>query len=97
MEKLISILKNDANILINDAIVHQVKDLKPSLSILVSECIKNEIPIPCLSEAINSLNTITLSDSAANIIQAQRDYFGAHTYQRNDDTTKKYYHTNWKN
>ena len=96
MEDLISILKKDANILTNQKIIDEVKNLKPSLSRVVAECIKNEMSIPCLSEAINSLNAITSSDSSANMIQAQRDYFGAHTYQRNDDNSGKYYHTNWK-
>lgn len=96
MEELISILDSEENILTNKKIIGQVKSLKPSLAISVSECVKNGIPVPCLSEAINSLNAITLANSSANIIQAQRDYFGAHTYQRNDDTSEKYYHTNWK-
>ena len=96
MEDLISILKKDANILTNQKIIDEVKNLKTSLSTVVAECIKNEMSIPCLSEAINSLNAITSSDSSANMIQAQRDYFGAHTYQRNDDNSGKYYHTNWK-
>ncbi len=96
MEDLISILKKDVNILTNQKIINEIKNLKPSLSTVVAKCIKNEISIPCLSEAINNLNAITSSDSSANMIQAQRDYFGAHTYQRNDDNSDKYYHTNWK-
>jgi 6-phosphogluconate dehydrogenase len=97
MEDLISILKSDLNILINSNIVALIKDLKPSLEIIVSESIKSGLAVPCLCDAINSLNNLTLADSSANIIQAQRDYFGAHTYQRTDDNSEKYYHTNWEN
>ncbi len=63
---------------------------------MVSQCILNEIPIPCLSESINFFNNFTTADSSANLVQAQRDYFGAHTYQRNDDNSDRNYHTNWK-
>ncbi|WP_433991574.1 hypothetical protein U8527_19685 [Kordia algicida OT-1] len=41
------------------------------------------------------LNSFSKATSSANIIQAQRDYFGAHTYQRTDDTSGKFYHTHW--
>ena len=56
-----------------------------------------ELPITCLSEAVNFFNSYTISDSSANLIQAQRDYFGAHTYQRIDDSSGKFHHTNWTN
>ena len=97
MEDLISILKSDLNILTNTKIITLIKNLKPSLEIIVSDAIQSGLAIPCLTEAINSLNSITHTNSAANIIQAQRDYFGAHTYQRTDDSSGKYYHTNWEN
>ena len=97
MEKLIPILKVDDNVLLNKVINDEIIYLKPSLSAIVSECIHKEIPVLCLSDAINYLNAYTQANSSASIIQAQRDYFGAHTYQRNDDETGKFYHTNWKN
>ena len=62
---------------------------------MVSEGVLNELPIPSLSESINFLNNFSVANSSANLIQAQRDYFGAHTYQRIDDATEKFYHTNW--
>ena len=63
---------------------------------MVSQCVIEEIPIPCFSEAVNFLNAYTKANSSANIIQAQRDYFGKHTYQQINDSSEKYYHTNWK-
>ncbi len=62
---------------------------------MVSQCILNDITIPALGEAIQFFNGITTKYASANIIQAQRDYFGAHTYQRLDDDSGKSYHTNW--
>ncbi len=96
MEELIDLLKNDDNILLNSTIVLQVKALRSSLNRVVSQAVLHEITIPCLSEATNFLNGYSTANSSANIIQAQRDFFGAHTYQRVDDTSGTFYHTNWE-
>ncbi|WP_142786383.1 NADP-dependent phosphogluconate dehydrogenase [Changchengzhania lutea] len=96
MVELVEIFKTTNNILSNEKIIQQIKLLKPTVKKVVSECILNELPIPCLSESINFLNSFAIANSSANLIQAQRDYFGAHTYQRVDDDTGKFYHTNWK-
>lgn len=96
MEDLVEILKNDDTMLANQYIVQQIDALKSGARTTVAQCVLAEIPVPCLSEAINFFHSLTTAKSSANIIQAQRDYFGAHTYQRVDDTTGKMYHTNWK-
>jgi 6-phosphogluconate dehydrogenase len=95
MVELIAVLKEDDNILKHKNIINQVKSLKPSINKVVSECVLNELAIASLSESVNFLNGYVTSNSSANIIQAQRDYFGAHTYQRTDDTSGKFHHTNW--
>ena len=95
MIKLVSILRETENILTNEIIISSITDLKPSINKVVSECILSEIPIPCLSESINFFNTYATANSWANVIQAQRDYFGAHKYQRIDDGSGKFYHTKW--
>ncbi|MFP4844304.1 NADP-dependent phosphogluconate dehydrogenase [Winogradskyella sp. PE311] len=95
MIELISVLKEDDNILKHNSIIDQIKFLKPSVNKVVSQCILNELTVPCLSESVNFLNNYITGRSSANIIQAQRDYFGAHTYQRTDDASGKFYHTNW--
>jgi 6-phosphogluconate dehydrogenase len=97
MKDLIDVLKSSASILKHDTIISQIKTLKPSVNKVIAECILNELPISCLSESINFFNSYTTADSTANIIQAQRDYFGAHTYQRVDDNSGTFHHTNWKN
>lgn len=95
MVELITVLKADDNILKHESIINQVKKLKPSINKVVSECVLNAVPAACLSESVNFLNAYTTSNSSANIIQAQRDYFGAHTYQRIDDDSGTFHHTNW--
>ena len=97
MVELVTVFKTTNNLLTSDVIVEKIKSLKPSIKKVVSECVLNELAIPNLSESINFLNSFAVADSSANVIQAQRDYFGAHTYQRKNDESKKFYHTNWKN
>ena len=95
VEALIPVLKENDNILTNPSIISQLKALKPSMNKVVAACVLKELSISCLSESVNFLNAYTTSDSSANIIQAQRDYFGAHTYQRTDDPSGDFHHTNW--
>lgn len=54
------------------------------------------IPVPCMSAALNQLDTLRTDKLPANLIQAQRDYFGAHTYERTDRVRGKYFHTDWQ-
>jgi len=96
MSKLVDIFKTTNNLLTHKSIIQELKTLKPSIKNVVAECVLNELPIPNLSESINFLNSFVIEDSSANLIQAQRDYFGAHTYQRKNDSSEKFYHTNWK-
>ncbi len=56
----------------------------------------NGFALPVMSAGINYLLGRITAESSASVIQAQRDYFGAHTYQRKDDLDGKFYHTSWK-
>ncbi len=96
MIELVTVFRTTSNMLTNEKIIQQINTLKPAVKKVVSECILSELPIPSLSESINFLNSFAIANSSANLIQAQRDYFGAHTYQRTDDDSEKFYHTNWK-
>jgi 6-phosphogluconate dehydrogenase len=95
MIELVEILKETSNILMDKKIIEQIKDLKSAINIVVLQCVLNELSTPCLSESVQFFNGYISQNSPANIIQAQRDYFGAHTYQRIDDPSEKFYHTNW--
>lgn len=53
------------------------------------------IPCSCLSSALNYFNSVRRSQLPTNLIQAQRDYFGAHTYERIDKPRGEYFHTEW--
>ncbi|BAP58644.1 NADP-dependent phosphogluconate dehydrogenase [Candidatus Tachikawaea gelatinosa] len=62
---------------------------------VISNAIKNGIPVPTFSSAITYYDSYRASFLPANLIQAQRDYFGSHTYRRIDK--EGIFHTNWKN
>ncbi|SHG87709.1 decarboxylating NADP(+)-dependent phosphogluconate dehydrogenase [Ferrimonas marina] len=53
------------------------------------------LPMPCTTSALAFLDGFTLGQVPANLIQAQRDYFGAHTYERIDRPRGEFFHTNW--
>ncbi|MBU3012579.1 NADP-dependent phosphogluconate dehydrogenase [Polaribacter vadi] len=96
MEDLVEEFKTTDNLLLSKKIVEELNVLKPNIKNVVAESILKEQPVPALTDAISFLNSFSKAASTANIIQAQRDYFGAHTYQRNDDASGKFYHTNWQ-
>ena len=53
------------------------------------------IPLPCFSTALSFFDGYRSGRLPANLLQAQRDYFGAHTYERIDQPRGKFFHTNW--
>ncbi|RDU37853.1 phosphogluconate dehydrogenase (NADP(+)-dependent, decarboxylating) [Neobacillus piezotolerans] len=85
---------NLANLLIAPYFTEKVKDYQKGLRKVVSEGINSGISFPCLSSALTYYDSYRTGMSNANIIQAQRDYFGAHTYERTD--ADGFFHTNWQ-
>ena len=55
----------------------------------------NGIPIPAMTTALNYYDGYRCARLPANLLQAQRDYFGAHTYERVDAPRGEFFHTNW--
>lgn len=95
MKELVQLFKKSDEMFDNKRFVHLIRQIRPTANKVVSQCILNELAIPCLSESVNFFNAYTTENSSANLIQAQRDYFGAHTYQRNDNNSTRFYHTDW--
>lgn len=96
MEDLVEPLKHKANILTNTKLIDCVNQYRSAAKKVVLQSLLSDIATPALSEAVQFLNGITTAYSSANIIQAQRDFFGAHTYKRLDDDSGKSYHTIWE-
>lgn len=62
---------------------------------IVSDAIKAGIPMPATSSALAYFDGYTTENLPANLLQAQRDYFGAHTYERIDHPRGEFFHTDW--
>ena len=62
---------------------------------VVGEAAQLGIPVPALSTALSFYDGYRSARVPANLIQAQRDYFGAHTYERVDRERGEFFHTNW--
>ena len=62
---------------------------------IVAECAISGIPAPALYSALSYYDGMRTEILPANLLQAQRDYFGAHTYERIDRPRGEFFHTNW--
>lgn len=62
---------------------------------VVAAAITNGVPAPCLATALTYFDGFRSERLPANLLQAQRDYFGAHTYERVDKPRGEFFHTNW--
>ena len=62
---------------------------------VVAAAVGAGIPVPALSSALAFLDGYRSERLPANLLQAQRDYFGAHTYERSDKPRGEFFHTNW--
>ncbi|HER40808.1 MAG TPA: NADP-dependent phosphogluconate dehydrogenase, partial [Salinimicrobium catena] len=62
---------------------------------VVSTAFTNGIPVPSFASALAYYDGYRTERLPANLLQAQRDYFGAHTYERTDKPRGQFFHTNW--
>jgi 6-phosphogluconate dehydrogenase len=84
---------NLANLLIAPYFAEKVKEYQQGLRKVVCEGISAGIAFPCLSTSLSYYDSYRTGSSNANLLQAQRDYFGAHTYERID--MSGVFHTEW--
>jgi len=85
---------NLANLLIAPYFAEKVKEYQIGLRKVACDCIDSGISFPCLSASLTYYDSYRTGMSNANLLQAQRDYFGAHTYERSD--LAGFFHTNWQ-
>jgi 6-phosphogluconate dehydrogenase len=83
------------NLLLDDYFRGEIKRCQKGWRTVVATAVKRGIPIPAFSTALSFFDGYRSANLPANLLQAQRDYFGAHTYKRIDDPSGKDYHTNW--
>lgn len=73
----------------------EIKELLFGWKHLVSHALREELPIPAFSSALNYYYSLRSSTLPTNLVQAQRDYFGAHTFERVDRPRGEFFHENW--
>ena len=83
------------NLLMDDYFAQVIENLVPAWREVVAYAVKVGIPMPAFSSALNYFDGYTTECLPANLLQAQRDYFGAHTYERIDCPRGQVFHTNW--
>jgi 6-phosphogluconate dehydrogenase len=83
------------SLLLDDWFKAKITSTQGGLRTVLVEAIKAGIPTPALSTAMAYFDGYRNANLPANLLQAQRDYFGAHTYERTDGPRGVYHHTNW--
>lgn len=83
------------NLLFDDFFRIKIQAALPSWRKVVAEGALSGVALPAMSSALSYFDGLRTLNSAANLIQAQRDYFGAHTYERVDRDPGIFFHTNW--
>ena len=83
------------NLLVDPYFSEAVSDCQSGWRQVVATAVTNGIPTPAISAALSYFDSYRCARLPANLLQAQRDYFGAHTYERVDQERGKFFHTNW--
>lgn len=83
------------NLLFDSFFQGKIEAAIPALRKVVAEGALSGIALPAMSSALSYFDGLRTLHSAANLIQAQRDYFGAHTYERVDREPGHFFHTDW--
>jgi 6-phosphogluconate dehydrogenase len=86
---------NIENLLVDPFFKRAVSKAQSSWRRVVTTAVKLGIPVPTISAALAFYDGYRHERLPANLLQAQRDYFGAHTYERVDKPRGEFYHTNW--
>ena len=83
------------NLLLDPFFKEKIESSQSSWRKVVAAAVTNGIWIPAMSTALNYYDGYRNERLPANLLQAQRDYFGAHTYERIDKPRGQFFHTNW--
>jgi len=83
------------NLLLDGYFVETLAKAQQGWRNIVALAAMNGIPVPAISSALSYFDGYRSAVLPANLLQAQRDYFGAHTYERTDKPRGEFFHTNW--
>jgi len=91
----LAIFKEHKSYLEATSIQEKLTSLEKDIKSCISNALENRIPLDSFWASYNYWIAITTERLPANLIQAQRDYFGAHTYQKIGASEKAFFHTIW--
>ncbi len=83
------------NLLLDPFFAEAVRTAQPAWRRVVGGAVAQGIPVPAFSTALAFFDALRSERLPANLLQAQRDYFGAHTYERVDRPRGEFFHTDW--
>lgn len=83
------------NLLLSPYFMRQMQSALPAWRRVMAQAILCGVPVPAMSAALSYFDGYTCGRLPANLLQAQRDYFGAHTYERTDCPRGQFFHTDW--
>jgi 6-phosphogluconate dehydrogenase len=83
------------NLLLDDYFRNAIEKSQHAWRKVVATAVEWGIPVPAFSSALAYYDGYRSGRVSANLLQAQRDYFGAHTYERVDKPRGEFFHTNW--
>jgi 6-phosphogluconate dehydrogenase len=86
---------NLTNLMLDPYFKDQVEAAQKGWRNVIGTAVANGIPVPALTTALSYFDGYRSERLPANLLQAQRDYFGAHTYERIDKPRGEFFHTNW--
>jgi len=86
---------NLSNLLLDPYFKEKIESSQAAWRRVIAAAVTNGIWVPALSTALNYFDGFRNGRLPANLLQAQRDYFGAHTYERVDKPRGEFFHTNW--
>jgi 6-phosphogluconate dehydrogenase len=83
------------NLLLDPYFVDEMQKAQAGWRKVIAAAVTSGIPVPAFSTALAFFDGYRTGNLPANLLQAQRDYFGAHTYERTDKPRGQFFHTNW--
>ena len=84
-----------ANLLLAPYFRQAIAQSQASWRRVIAQAVEHGVPVPAFSSALAYFDGYRSDRLPANLLQAQRDYFGAHTYERTDKPRGEFFHTNW--
>ncbi|MCB1491930.1 MAG: NADP-dependent phosphogluconate dehydrogenase [Rhodobiaceae bacterium] len=84
-----------ANLLLDPYFKGEIDSLQAQWRKVVATAALNGVPAPCMGSALSYYDGYRSEKLPANLLQGQRDYFGAHTYERTDQPRGKFFHIDW--